>query len=749
MKNNRCKLLSLGWLLSLAAALVFVIECTHVEFDLLALFPSTKTERITHSKKFLDDSGFSRQFIVLLDHSDENVATEALKFLRREIKESNLPIIELDFSSNAKEFKEFFKKIYPHKGGLLSEKDRKRLLKHNGVQIKNDAIERVFVPFGLSGPVNLKNDPFFLYPNYVEFLRPSAASSLVNKKLVVFYGQITDPLFSLKIQQKISGTLKPIIEKLPVSTLSSGAIFYASAGAEQAQKETTFIGIASTVSIILLLILIFRAATPLVFAVSVIISGLIGGIFLTSVVYKKIHIISLVFGGSLIGVCVDYALHYYCATYYTDLEHKKSALNRLLPALPLSVFSSCLGYGILTFLPFPGIQQMALMAAGGLFSAFVSVTLFGPVMICPSQRAVPFASKVQAKIIRLAGLIQSQKSKNIFVGSMICLSTLGILKLEFDDNVRHFQGLDKSLQAQETQLKSKLHIVNSPTFFLIRSNSEEELLQQQEKIGDELERHNISHRSLSQIIPSLQRQKENYNLIQKELYSPYKAEFFEHIGVRMLDDLIKEFNPLLHLHKLPQPFSPLEIMHNKKNLTARVIIENQGDHHLLHSIARKFDGIDYINPIEEYSKLFTTYRELMQWVLVGIFVILFFLTCFFKSLTSALSVSAPVLCAICMTLAGLSACGISISLFHIMGLLLVLCIGIDYAFFLYWSDKDSKNDFSLLANAASAITTILSFGLLALSETNAVHSFGLTLFIGISLNFILTTLYLGKNSNAQ
>jgi predicted exporter len=46
----------------------------------------------------------------------------------------------------------------------------------------------------------------------------------------------------------------------------------------------------------------------------------------------------------------------------------------------------------------------------------------------------------------------------------------------------------------------------------------------------------------------------------------------------------------------------------------------------------------------------------------------------------------------------------------------------------------------MLAVFLSAVTTILSFGLLALSETTVIHSFGLTLWVGIAVAFLLSPL---------
>ena len=80
--------------------------------------------------------------------------------------------------------------------------------------------------------------------------------------------------------------------------------------------------------------------------------------------------------------------------------------------------------------------------------------------------------------------------------------------------------------------------------------------------------------------------------------------------------------------------------------------------------------------------------------------------------------------------------GEPINLFNIMALLLVLGIGVDYA--LFYRETGTEHPATLLAIALSSVTTLLAFGLLALSKTTAIHSFGLTILIGIIAAFILS-----------
>ena len=82
-----------------------------------------------------------------------------------------------------------------------------------------------------------------------------------------------------------------------------------------------------------------------------------------------------------------------------------------------------------------------------------------------------------------------------------------------------------------------------------------------------------------------------------------------------------------------------------------------------------------------------------------------------------------------LTISLLSATGDPINIFHYLAILLVLGIGIDYTIF--FAESRSGNRCIMLAVLSSAITTILSFGLLSLSSTQALSGFGKTVFLGI------------------
>ena len=79
--------------------------------------------------------------------------------------------------------------------------------------------------------------------------------------------------------------------------------------------------------------------------------------------------------------------------------------------------------------------------------------------------------------------------------------------------------------------------------------------------------------------------------------------------------------------------------------------------------------------------------------------------------------------------------GVGVTLFSVFGFLLVTAIGVDYAIMMYEGVGGAAT--SLLGAALAAATTWLSFGLLLLSATPAVSSFGLAVSLGLIFCFLL------------
>jgi predicted exporter len=73
---------------------------------------------------------------------------------------------------------------------------------------------------------------------------------------------------------------------------------------------------------------------------------------------------------------------------------------------------------------------------------------------------------------------------------------------------------------------------------------------------------------------------------------------------------------------------------------------------------------------------------------------------------------------------------------------MVLSMGVDYTIFLVECGHERNLGPTTMSLWGAAVTTMLSFGLLALSQTQALRAIGLTVGIGTALSFLLAPLTL-------
>ena len=132
------------------------------------------------------------------------------------------------------------------------------------------------------------------------------------------------------------------------------------------------------------------------------------------------------------------------------------------------------------------------------------------------------------------------------------------------------------------------------------------------------------------------------------------------------------------------------------------------------------------------------YRDLATWLLGAAYVVALLLLCWPLGVRGAFAVIVPPTLASVIVAVVFALTGWPFSLFNLLAMILLLGLGSDYGIFLRMAGRNNAS--AMLAVGASAATNLLSFGLLALSATPALHSFGLTLALGLALTFVLTSL---------
>jgi predicted exporter len=164
------------------------------------------------------------------------------------------------------------------------------------------------------------------------------------------------------------------------------------------------------------------------------------------------------------------------------------------------------------------------------------------------------------------------------------------------------------------------------------------------------------------------------------------------------------------------------------------------------------EGVHYVDQREFLAAAYARYRERTSILVAGgLLVVIALLGVRYRSARLALAAAAPALLSSALTVAVLALAGSSIGLLHMLGLLLVLSIGVDYGIFLLESRSHQDGlraaPLSILLACAS---TCLGFGLLALSSFPALRALGITTGLGVLASLVLapTVLVLGASKRA-
>jgi predicted exporter len=114
-----------------------------------------------------------------------------------------------------------------------------------------------------------------------------------------------------------------------------------------------------------------------------------------------------------------------------------------------------------------------------------------------------------------------------------------------------------------------------------------------------------------------------------------------------------------------------------------------------------------------------------------------------RSWRRLLAVSQPLLLAVLLTMGGLALAGVQLGILHLVGLLLVVAVGSNYAlFFDMLQQQDAAPDSEMLASLLLAnLTTVASFGLIALSDIPALSAIGIVVAPGALLALLLAAAF--------
>jgi predicted exporter len=753
------RLLALLWLSGLLLAAIFLFLGRNawqerVDTDLLSLLPKDEQRPVLKvALKALSAQG-ERQLALLVCTDDEAQTRQAAAVLRQALGASGLIAQDTSLAFPG----DFY---FPYRQGLLTEADRAWLATPQAW--KNRALTLAYAPFGQSG-VSWQADPFGLFGNWLQSLgeasplRPSGGELMVEhagRHYAALLYALPESAFAGDFQSRLTESLETARQTLrqqyPAAELfRAGVVLHASAAARQAEDEMQLIGLGSLIGTFLLIGLVFKSARALRLIVVSLFSGAVIALAATLFLFERLHLITLVFGMSLIGVAVDYAILVF-AQHLGDTREKWLRHRQLLPTLCLSLITPVLAYLGLALTPFPGLKQMAAFAAFGIFGAWMSVVMFYPYLLpatLPAPRSAGFMTRLLERWPRWKN---SGKAWGLLLLAMLFIGG-GFFKLRVHDDIRSLFNGDPALIAEQRQVSEILQLPSPAQMFLLHAKDEEALLQKEERLIEKLrvfvaEGKISGFEAASRWLPSQARQtqarqlQENLQTSREQLEKELELPAGWARQTSSDDPLTPE---IWRDHPISQPLRALWLGRtDARQYSSIVLLKGLSDPKTALELAQlaqqegDLHDVEWIDQTLDISNMMQRYRGLLtKTLLLACLIAPILLYPFFRR--EVWRIVVPVLLAGFCTLAVMGYLEIPVQMLSILALLLTLGMGVDYAIFL---SAHRSHAHTLMATTLAASLTLLSFGLLAFSATPALYALGLTATLGVTFSWFLTPVF--------
>jgi len=800
-----------AWLLLALAAALYCgwrfAGPSPLQTNLLALLPATEADPVAEKAVDTLAAALGDRTVFLVTSNDDAHAKAAAKQLGASLQKSGA------FGSVTAELPPFdlsqIAALYmPYRFGLLTPADRATLAQSNvsspaspdtPQEVSRPAgsplgglgetlAQRIYSPLrgGLTTP--LADDPFGWLEHWLGGL-PLATSNLEleDNMLVSHRGAATSVLivatlpgsaYESKTQHAVLAALAQdesvLKQAFPdVSVARTGAVFYAESARSASEHEVHLIGVASLCGIALLMMWVFRSPRLLLLGFVSTALGIVCALAVTMLVFGQLHLLTLVFGASLIGEAVDYSIQYFVV--YLGAERdwdSRRGARAVRPALTVALATSLLGYAILTWVPFPALKQIACFAIAGITTAFASVLWLLPALLTrPPKRSPQRVFAGAARVLTVWHRTIGGKRAWFVAALLLIVAIPGWLRLTSDDDIHLLIQRDPSLVAQEDKVRAAVGVDNSAQFFVVRGETPEIVLQRAEVLGARLDGLNGtpnkvgSYQSVAQFVPSAKQQNEDRALLAQHVFNDpaalratlLQAGFKDEVADAWLAAFAKPQPPLTVDTWLATPWSQPykhlwlgEVDLTTKAYAAVVIpqgVTSQNEPALI-ATAQAVPGVVFVDKAASVSKLFGAYRVDSGWWLAGALALVLVLLMLRYSLSGGIAVTLPVLLAVGVTLAVFGYVHVPLNLFNWLALMLVLGVGANYAVFLREGCLRTDADLGAVWTGVllSAATTLLSFGMLGMSAMPALKSFGATLALGIAVSVLLAPIGMPSES---
>ncbi|MDR0386814.1 MAG: MMPL family transporter, partial [Treponema sp.] len=641
---------------------------------------------------------------------------------------------------------------------VLLDGETRELLENGGADaLAADALAAAYGAFTFTGLDALDRDPFFLADRGMKHFLGSGllAGSAMSPKEDVLAACYEDVWYVM-----IRGTLPPEgvavtnadsgVEKIyaacgeiaagasGVRFVFSGVPFHSYESSSGAQREISLISTITLIIITIIFLAVFRSVLPVLASVSAVLVSLLIAAASVLLVFREIHVLTFVFGTTLIGMGVDYSIHYFMNWKGNPaLSDGPAIRSRIFRGIAMSFLSSEICFAALFFAPFIILKQFAVFLFTGLLSSWLTAMVIYPRFSLPpaEKRRYP-ASLFPAGKAAVFSLPARRILKRAVLAAMVLVPLILIIvhrdTVRVENNIAGLYTMSPALRESERIAAQVLDHGSTGWYFIVSGDSAGEVMEHEEalrvRLDEEAGRGNLrSYMAASMFVPSPAVQKRSYEAAKALL--PLADSQFASLGfppeaARAFEE---EFAALAGNFALPGEGLPPNLRDILSNLWigevdgrwySCVLPLHARNEEVFRSLAEESDSVYFVNKVKDIANELDALTRVILILSAAAYVVVGVIINIFYPRREALGICAVPCVLILAALAVLSCAGIPLSFFPVVGLILIFGLGLDYIFYVSESRRIADSPLNRTARPAIALsfaTTALSFGALSLS----------------------------------
>ena len=567
---------------------------------------------------------------------------------------------------------------------------------------------------------------------------------------------------SVQTQAPQGSALRLLVSGAPVFSVDSRA---------QIEREVRWLAITGTVLMSALLLMAFASPLALGVAMLPVATGVVVGIVAVSLVFGNVHGVTLGFGATLIGEAVDYAIYYLIQAGgrpARDGTGWRQWLASSWPTVRLGLLTSLCGFAALLVSGFPGLQQLGVFSLAGLVGAVLATRYVLPVLMPDGARGMGLRRQMGRASRAALNVLPRTRALWLALGLASAVLVWQRDSL-WDAELSSLSPVSKEALAVDASLRADITAgADGGAFVVVQGDTAELALQHAEAAAERLEtlvneRVIAGFDSITRVLPSLQTQQRRQAALPEPAVLQSALDEATAGGPLKADRLAPFVREVTQARSLPLAtpesasgsaiaplLNALMLRRPDGSYTALLPVQPVGDGVDLARVRAAVLGVPQAQVLDiggELGRMYTRYLgEARSQAALGGLGVLLMVAAALRNMRRVLAVCQPLLLAVLLTLGGLALLQVPMGILHLVGLLLVVAVGSNYALFfdMLQHGGGGVDDDTLASLLLANVTTVLGFGLIAVSDIQALSAIGCVVAPGALLALVLAAAFIPR-----